>query len=139
MARRVHDVDLAFAIVHGGVLGKNGDAALAFQIVGVHDAVGHSLIGAEGATLPEHGVDQRGLAVVNVGDDGDVADSRSGTHSGGCPVLASKLLNVLGRAWSASSHAGDGERSRCAERRTNAFLLVYLILRANCSQRNPGA
>ena len=31
------------------------------------------LVGAEGAGLPEHGVDERGLAVVDVGDDRDVA------------------------------------------------------------------
>ena len=32
------------------------------------------LVGAEGAGLAEHGVDQGGLAVVDVGDDGDVAE-----------------------------------------------------------------
>ena len=32
------------------------------------------LVGAEDAALVQHGVDQRGLAVVDVGDDGDVAD-----------------------------------------------------------------
>ena len=37
-------------------------------------ALGDVLVGAEGARLPEHGVDQRRLAVVDVGDDGDVAD-----------------------------------------------------------------
>ena len=31
------------------------------------------LVGPEGAGLAEHGVDQRGLAVVDVGDDRNVA------------------------------------------------------------------
>ena len=58
----------------GGVLGQNGDAALAFEVVGVHDAFGDVLVGAEDAGLVEHGVDQRGLAVVDVGDNGDIAN-----------------------------------------------------------------
>ena len=57
-----------------GVLGQNGDAALALQVVGVHDALDHMLVGAESAALPQHGVHQRGLAVVDVGDDGDIAN-----------------------------------------------------------------
>jgi len=47
-----------------------------FQIVRVHDALGNSLVIAKSAALPEHGVNQRGLAVVHVGNDGDVADTR---------------------------------------------------------------
>ena len=70
----VDDVDLGVMIMHGGVLGQNRDAALALQIVGVHDAVGHLLVLAKHAALLEHFIHQRGLAVVNVGDDGDVAD-----------------------------------------------------------------
>ena len=38
------------------------------------------LVRRERAGLPEHGVDQRGLAVVDVGDDRDVAE----VVSGGC-------------------------------------------------------
>ena len=63
------------AAVHDrGVLGHDGDAALALQVVGVHDALGDLLVVAEDVALPEHGVDQRGLAVVDVRDDRDVAD-----------------------------------------------------------------
>ena len=36
--------------------------------------LGDVLVGAERAGLAEHGVDERGLAMVDVGDDGDVAD-----------------------------------------------------------------
>ena len=31
-------------------------------------------VGAKHAALPQHGVNQRGLAMVHVGDDGDIAD-----------------------------------------------------------------
>ena len=74
VAGRVDDVDLDVVIEDGGVLGQNRDAALALQIVGVHDAFDQVLVGAKGAALPQHGVHQRGLAVVDVGDDGDIAN-----------------------------------------------------------------
>ena len=65
---------LVSLIVDRRVLGQDGDAALLFEVVRVHDALGDGLVGAEGAGLAEHGVDEGGLAVVDVGDDGDVAD-----------------------------------------------------------------
>ena len=58
------------------VLGEDGDATLAFQFVGIHDAVGHLLVAAKDAALVQHGVNQGGLAVVDVRDDGDIADAR---------------------------------------------------------------
>ena len=57
-----------------GRLGEDGDAALALEVVGIHRALGHALVLAEGAGLLQQAVDQRGLAVVDVGDDGDVAE-----------------------------------------------------------------
>ena len=39
VARGVDDVDLRVAVAHGGILGQDRDAALALQIVGVHDTV----------------------------------------------------------------------------------------------------
>ena len=62
----------------GGVLGQDGDAALALEVVVVHHPLGHPLVRAEGAALVQQRVDQRGLAVVDVGDDGDVAAERVG-------------------------------------------------------------
>ena len=62
-------------IEDGGVFREDGDAALAFELVGIHDALGDGFIGAEGSGLAKHGVDESGLAVVDVGDDGDIADS----------------------------------------------------------------
>ena len=58
----------------GAVLGQDRDAALALEVVAVHHALGHFLVVAEGAALAQQLVDQRGLAMVDVGDDGDVAD-----------------------------------------------------------------
>ena len=74
MARRVDDVDARSLPEDGGDLGEDGDAALALEIVGVHGALGHPLILAKGTGLGEQPVDQRGLAVIDMGDDGDVAE-----------------------------------------------------------------
>ena len=74
VARRVDDVDLHAPVAHGRVLGQDRDALLALEVHGVEDALGHVLVLPEGAGLPEHRVDERRLPVVDVGDDGDVAD-----------------------------------------------------------------
>ena len=73
VARRIHDIDLGISVLDGGVFGKNGDAALALQIIGVHHAVHCLLIFPVYAALLEHLVHQRGFAVVNMGDDGYIS------------------------------------------------------------------
>ena len=68
-----------------GRLGEDGDAALALEIVRIHHPLGDALVVAKGARLLQEPVDQRRLAVVDVGDDGDVAELHHGTvlESGG--------------------------------------------------------
>ena len=75
VAGRVNDVDLDVVIEDGGVFRQNRNAALTLEIVGVHDALDEVLVGAKSAALPEHGVNQGGLAVVDMGDDCDIADA----------------------------------------------------------------
>ena len=77
VAGRIDDVDFHVVVEDGGVLGEDGDAALALQFVRIHDALDEVLVGAKCAALLQHGVDQRGLAVVDVGDDGDIANGGS--------------------------------------------------------------
>ena len=74
VSRGVDDVDLRPAIHDRGVLRHDRDAALAFELVRVHDALGDLLIVTEDVALAQHGVDQRRLPVVDVRDDRDVAD-----------------------------------------------------------------
>ena len=81
VARGVDDVDLHVLVVHGRVLRHDRDALLPLEVDRVHDPLDDVLVGAEDAGLPEHGVDQRGLAVVDVGDDGDVSDVRALLHA----------------------------------------------------------
>ncbi len=71
---RVDDVDLQAAVTNGRVLRQDRDALLALQVHGVHDPDVHVLVLAERPGLPEHGVHERGLAVVDVRHDRDVAD-----------------------------------------------------------------
>jgi hypothetical protein len=70
-------------VLHRRVLGEDRDALLTLQVVRVHHAVVERLGGmrGEGAGLLEHGVDQCGLAVVDVGDDGDVTNVVARGHS----------------------------------------------------------
>src|SRR5206468_9311641 len=67
------DVDEQVFVVDRGVLGEDGHATLALELVAVERALDHALVGAKYATLVQHRVNQRRLAVVDVRDDGDVA------------------------------------------------------------------
>ena len=84
VSRSVHNVDVVFLVLERRVLGANRDALLLFQIHGVHQALDLSLrlVGAEGSGLLQKTVDERGLAVVDVGDDRDVSDV---LHNGRSP------------------------------------------------------
>ena len=81
VSRRVDDVDLDVAKPDCCVLGQNRDALFPFEIHRIEDAVGNILVLSERASLPEHGVDERRLAMVDVGDDRDVTEILAGGHS----------------------------------------------------------
>ncbi len=109
VARGVEDVDAIFLAVervigHGAVLGEDGDPAFAFERVGVHDEPVLAalellqLAGTKVTGLLEQVIDQGGLTMVDVGDDGHIADAlvardvqalvgrvlRGGRGGGGC-------------------------------------------------------
>ena len=67
----------------GGVLGENGDALLALEVAGVHDALAglfDRVTLGERSGLPEHCVNQRGLSVIDVCDDRDVSQVGTRGH-----------------------------------------------------------
>ena len=72
MSGGVDNVDLNALIMDGRVLGQNGDAALALDIIGIHDTLLNLLILAENAALFQKLVHQSCLSVVNVSDNGHV-------------------------------------------------------------------
>jgi hypothetical protein len=73
VARGVDDVDMRALPVDGAVFRQDGDAAFLFQVVGIHHPFGYRLVGGEGAGLAKQLINQGGLAVVDVGDNGDVS------------------------------------------------------------------
>ena len=74
------------------MLGADGDATLAFQVVVVHHAFLDACVFAEDAGGAEDGIDQRRLAVIDVGDNGQIADSVDKSHK------TSTLYRALGPA-----------------------------------------
>ena len=96
VAGRIDDVDAGVLPDQRRRLGQDGDAALALEIVGIHRALGDALVLAKRAGLLQQPVDQRGLAMVDVGDDGDVAKVHwcSG-KSRGCRADAPLLLRCI--------------------------------------------
>lgn len=67
-------------VLHGRVLGEDGDALLAFQIVGVHHAIRHFLTLGEHMRLLKHRIDQRGLAVIDVSHNCHIPDIAANRH-----------------------------------------------------------
>ena len=74
VARSVDQVDHVVAVVEPHRLELDGDAALALEVHRI-EVLGAHLPGVDGAADLEDAVGQGGLAVVDVGDDRQVADS----------------------------------------------------------------
>ena len=74
MSRGVDNIDLSAFVMYGCVFGENGDPSFSFDIIGVHDSFPDLLVFTEDAALTEKLIYQSGLAMVNVSDDGYVAN-----------------------------------------------------------------
>ena len=69
--------------VHRGVLGEDGDALFLLQVTGVHQTLNGVITAMRQCTrLPEHGIDEGRLTVVDVSDDGDVSKVGLRVHQG---------------------------------------------------------
>ncbi len=86
VAGRVDDVDQVVLPLHRAVLGADGDAALALEVVAVHHALVDVRVLPEDVSGAEDAVDQGRLAVIDVGDDGEIADLADGVHGRGLSV-----------------------------------------------------
>lgn len=84
MARSVDQVDLDVAELDRSILGEHGDTALTLQLIGIHDqGTGRRGVPKDHALL-QQSVDEGRLAVVDVGDDGDVSQvMANGLRAGG--------------------------------------------------------
>ena len=81
VAGGVDDVDAGVFPGDRGRLGHDRDAAFFFEIVRIHHAFGDALVLAEGARLLQQTIDECRLAVVDVGDDSDIAQLHFGAVS----------------------------------------------------------
>ncbi len=110
MAGRIDDVEADVAVVDGRLLGEDRDPLLALEIARIHDAVHHRLIGPERSRLAKHRVDQRGLAVVHMGDDRDVSDVVACPDQDG--IVGGRRTHVgAGHGGAGSGGIGHGARA----------------------------
>jgi hypothetical protein len=73
VAGRVDDVNRHTLIDNAGVLSQNSNTPFPFQVVGIHHPFNNRLIVAENIRLSQHPINQGGLAVVNVGNNGNIS------------------------------------------------------------------
>src|ERR1051326_951635 len=131
MAGRVHDIDLDITIRYGGVLTDDGDAAFTLQGVAIHDALGDFLIGPEDVPLAEQPIHEGGLTVIDVRDDGDIADFVLGilAHAFLTVAASSRSLHYQGRR--------DSQKRRGALSASRHFLFISKITRPYYTTRLP--
>ncbi len=91
VARRVDDVDAIVLPADCRVLREDRDAALTLERIRVHHALGRRLARIERARLFQELIDECRLAMIDVRDDGDVAELGRGHGRRG--------LGEKGRAW----------------------------------------
>lgn len=82
MSGGIDDIDQGFFVPHGGVFGQDGNAALALDIIGVHDAIWDFFPFAEDPGLSEKSVHKGGFAVIDVSNDSNVANGKTHNASG---------------------------------------------------------
>ena len=92
----VDDVDPHVLPQHRGAFGQDGDPALLLQLIPVHRPFRDVLVVAEGAGLAEQLVDEGGLAMIDMGDDGDVADLHDGLVEKGARAGGRTHLGLRG-------------------------------------------
>ncbi len=78
VAGGVDEVDLRALPLYRSGLREDRDAALAFLVTGVHHSVDVGFMGREHAGGAQHGVDERGLAMVDVRDQRNIPEGGGG-------------------------------------------------------------
>ena len=101
MAGRVQNIDLGAIVHHCRIFRQNGDTAFPFQIVRIHHAFRHLFIGAENMALLQHSIYQCGFAMIDMGDDRNIANIISNHYN--CflsciPYTKTKRMRMLIRA-----------------------------------------
>ena len=92
---RVDDVERHSVPHDRHVLGQDRDALFLLEVGRVHHPIGERLVDPERARLAQQRVDQGGLAVVDVGDDRQVAKVGTGGHDpkdANAPIVNSRTI-----------------------------------------------
>ena len=110
---RVDDVQPDVGVVDRRLLGEDRDALLALQVARVHDPIHERLVGAERAGLAQHRVHERGLAVIHVRDDRDVAQVVANTHRRGRGARGRGGLRRGGHGGAGDDLVGHGTGAVC--------------------------
>ena len=121
MARGVDEVDDVLPAIGRGIvqahgLGLDGDAALALDIHGVEHLAAH-LARVEATAELDEAVGQGGLAVVDMGDDRDVADAACWDHVREGPAGAEHRRGVDRGATGARTRPAPGHGARAVRSR----------------------
>ena len=77
VARGINNIDSNPVVINGGILRKNGNSAFALEIIGIEHTSGDSFPFTKDARLVQEGINQGGFAVVNVGNDRNIANRRA--------------------------------------------------------------
>ena len=73
MARGIDNVDFYSLIIHRHVLRQDRNPPLAFEVVIIEDQFAGFFIVTEKVALQDHFIDERGFAVVDVGNNRNIA------------------------------------------------------------------
>ena len=97
MARRVDNIDARLVPNHRSRFGENGDAALFFQITAIHQPLIDRLIVAKQTGLLQNRVNERGFAMVDMSDNGNIAKifCRSEGHERAFSIVGPGLMRKL--------------------------------------------
>src|SRR5690606_7135766 len=74
VAGSVHNIDVIAIPFNGGVFGEDGNASFALLVVRIHDALGTLTFTIQGTGLLQQAVDKCCFAMVNVGNNGNIAE-----------------------------------------------------------------
>ena len=72
MSGSVHNIDAIVVPTNCRVLRKNGNPPLFLLIIGIHDSLSADVFAVEGARLLQQAVDERGFAMIHVGNNRDI-------------------------------------------------------------------
>ena len=109
MAWRVDEVDLRSLPLDGDVLREDRDTAFLLEIVGVEDPFAGELAGSKLSALAKQAVDEGRLAVVDVGEDGDITDVvAAGALGGGERMHGGRGCHGLGNRLARAGRGAGG-------------------------------